>query len=74
MENTDIATIAVLSDAELDIVAAGSSAKSLVNLNNLVSINIGVQLANQANIAVFSTAIQGGAQLLSLNQLAIGIL
>ena len=73
MVNNDVATIAELSDTELDMVAAGS----YVNLNNLVSvsvpvaINVGVLLANQSNIAVFSIATQGGTQTLNLSALAV---
>ena len=73
MVNNDVATIAELSDTELDMVAAGS----YVNLNNLVSvrvpvaINVGVLLANQSNIAVFSIATQGGTQTLNLSAIAV---
>lgn len=79
MPTNDVATLVELTDAELDIVAAGSSTRqnSLVNLSNLVNINTGVSvntgvlLANQANIALFSTTVQGGAQSLNLNQFAL---
>ena len=73
MRNQHVATVKELSDAELDLVAAGSRGNygSLVNLNNLVNINLGIQLANQSNIAVFSTATQGGSQSLNLNALAV---
>jgi hypothetical protein len=68
---TDVTTIVELSDAELDMVAAGSH----LNLSNLVTvnlpINIGVQLAGQANIALFSIATQGGLQSLNLTQLGV---
>jgi hypothetical protein len=67
-----VTSIVQLSDTELDMVAAGTTvSNSLVNLNNLVSINVGVQVANQQNIALFSIAQQGGGQLLSLNQVAL---
>jgi hypothetical protein len=68
---SDVTTIVELSDAELDMVAAGSH----LSLNNLVTvnlpINIGVQLAGQANIALFSIATQGGLQSLNLTQIGV---
>lgn len=69
---SDVTTIVELSDAELDMVAAGSH----LSLNNLVTvnlpINIGIQLAGQANIALFSIATtQGGLQSLNLTQLGV---
>jgi hypothetical protein len=68
---SDVTTIVELSDAELDMVAAGSH----LSLNNLVTvnlpINIGVQLAGQANIALFSIATQGGFQSLNLTQIGL---
>lgn len=67
MEMIETARLTELTEFELDAVAAGT----LVNLNNLVAINIGVELANQANIAVLSMATQGGKQILNLGQLAI---
>ena len=73
MVNNNVAAIAELSNAELDLVAAGS----LIILNNIanvsvpVAINVGVLLANQSNIAVFSIAHQGGTQTLSLRAIAI---
>ena len=72
MTNDDMTTIAELSDADLDMVSAGSNHGSLVNVNIPVAINIGVQVANQQNIAVFSiVGNQGGFQSLNLGQWGI---
>jgi hypothetical protein len=67
--NDDMTTIAELSDADLDMVSAGSNHGALVNIN--LPINIGIQIANQTNTAVFSVATQGGSQWLNLGQFGI---
>ena len=68
----NLATMAELSDAELDMVAAGAiHTNSLVAINVPIAINVGVALANQANVAVFSAATQGGPQILSLSAIAL---
>jgi hypothetical protein len=66
-EKTAMENIAIveLSDTELDIVAAGS----LVNIS--VPINIGVQVAGNQNIAVFSLATQSGRNTLIQNLLGV---
>jgi hypothetical protein len=70
MVNNDVGTITELSDAELDMVAAGSH--SLVNISVPVAINVGVQLANQVNLALFSiNTTQGGPQNLNLAAFAL---
>ena len=74
MPNEHAECLMALSDAELDLVSAAAPMPkqgSLVNLNNLVSINVGVGIANQSNVAVFSTATQGGAQFVNLSQLSL---
>ena len=73
MIQNDNMALQELCEIELDMVAAGAVVRqnSLVNLNNLVSINVGVGIANQSNVAVLSNAVQGGAQLINLSQLAI---
>jgi hypothetical protein len=58
--------ISELSETELDLVAAGA----IVNVNVPVAINIGVALAGQANIALFSLATQGGTQTIISGALA----
>jgi hypothetical protein len=73
--NYEVATIEELSDAELDLVAAGKSLdlNNLVSVNVPVAINVGVALANQANVAVFSIATQGGSQTINMAAFALAI-
>ena len=70
MVNNGISTIAELSDAELDLVAAGSHAGSSVNINVPIAINIGVGVQTGLNIAVLSAAMQGIIQNLNIGQIA----
>lgn len=76
MEKNDMAmSIVELSDTDLDAVAAGATTATRgLNLSNLVSINlpinIGVGLQGQVNTAVFSLAMQGGVQNLNLSAFA----
>ena len=67
MLHDEYVTMAELSDDELDLVAAGA----LVNVNVPVAINVGVALAGQANIALFSLASQGGKQTIISGALAV---
>jgi len=68
--NNDISTIAELSNADLDLVAAGSRAGSSVNINLPIAINIGVGVQTGLNIAVLSAAVQGITQNLNIGQIA----
>ena len=76
MAHSEMMPFTELSDTELDMVAAAGShvaAASLVNINIPVQINLGVALANQTNLAVFSIATQGGAQSLALSAIALAV-
>jgi hypothetical protein len=66
--NNEIATISELSEGELDLVAAGAHANSLVNINLPININIGVGVQNGLNIAVLSLAKQSIGQNLIIGQ------
>jgi hypothetical protein len=58
----EAAALCQLSDAELDLVAAGVSHHKLAQIS-IGNIAIGVQINNQINIAVLSAgAMQGGSQ------------
>jgi hypothetical protein len=71
MVNDNVTTLAELSDTELDLVVAAGS-HSLVNINVPIAINVGVQLANQVNLALFSiNTTQGGGQMLNLSAIAL---
>jgi len=68
MYDTKVATIAELTDAELDVVAAGA----LVDINLPIALNVDVGLATQVNTVLFSKAVAaGGGQWVSLTSIAI---
>jgi hypothetical protein len=71
-ECTAMETISELSGTELDMVAGGTLG-SLVNISVPIAIDVGVGIANQANVAVFRIATQGGTQTINLNSLALAI-
>jgi hypothetical protein len=68
MEKNEISTIETLSDAELDVVGAGSVV-SLSNFGNL-NLNVGVVVPIANNIAVLSIAKQISINLTNLTQTA----
>lgn len=76
MVDSEVMPLTELSNAELDMVAAAGThvaSSPLVNINIPVQINLGVALANQTNLAVFSIATQGGAQNLALSAIALAV-
>jgi len=69
MYDINVATIAELTDAELDVVAAGSS---LVDINVPIALNIDIGTQTQVNTVLFSKNVTaGGGQWMSLTSIAI---
>jgi hypothetical protein len=70
MENKDLVTFGDLSDAELDLVAAGYRQSGIsVNVPTNVAINIGVQIPTALNIATLTYGVtQTNFQILNINQ------
>ena len=59
----EAAALCKLSDAELDLVAAGSAHHYKLAQVSIGNIAVGIQINNQVNIAVLSAgAVQGGSQ------------
>jgi hypothetical protein len=72
MENKELVTIGDLSDADLDMVAAGSKQPSIiVNVPTNIAINVGVEVPTALNIATLTYGVtQTNFQILGINQFA----
>ncbi|MDR3533128.1 MAG: hypothetical protein P4L90_21530 [Rhodopila sp.] len=71
MLDNDVATVMELSDAELDMVAAGAALNLNLNLSHLVNLNVGFALQNGQNVNVLSIgSVQNINQIIGIGQIA----